>query len=30
LGETQDNAITRARMIVKIMQEQVGTAKDLE
>lgn len=30
LGETQDNAVTRARMIVKQMQEQVGAEKDLE
>jgi hypothetical protein len=29
-GETQDAALTRARMIVKLMQEQVGSAKDLE
>ena len=29
-GETQDNAITRARMIVKEMQMRVGSAKDLE
>jgi hypothetical protein len=28
-GETQDNAVTRARTIVKLMQEQVGSAKDL-
>ena len=28
-GETQDNAVTRARMIVKLMQDQVGSAKDL-
>lgn len=30
LGETQDNAITRARMIVKEMQMRVGSARDLE
>jgi hypothetical protein len=29
-GETQDNAITRARMIVKEMQAKVSSAKDLE
>ena len=29
-GETQDNALSRARMIVKAMQAQVGSAKDLE
>jgi hypothetical protein len=29
-GETQDNAITRARMIVKDMQEQITSEKDLE
>jgi hypothetical protein len=29
-GETQNNAITRARMIVKEIQGQVGSAKDLE
>lgn len=28
-GETQDHALTRARMIVKQMQEQIGTQKDL-
>ncbi len=28
-GETQDTAITRARMIVKQMQSQVGSEKDL-
>ncbi len=28
-GETQDNAITRARMVVKLMQDQVGSVKDL-
>ena len=28
-GETQDNALTRARMIVKQMQEQIGSEKDL-
>lgn len=30
LGETQDNAINRARMIVKEIQGQIGSAKDLE
>jgi hypothetical protein len=30
LGETQDNALTRARMIVKQMQTEIGSAKDLE
>lgn len=30
LGETQDHAITRARFIVNLMQEQIGSAKDLE
>jgi hypothetical protein len=29
-GETQDNAITRARTIVRQIQEQVGSLKDLE
>ncbi len=29
LGETQDNAITRATLIIKMMQAQVGTSKDL-
>ena len=29
-GETQDNAITRARMIVRDMQQNVTSAKDLE
>lgn len=29
-GETQDNAVTRARMIVKGMQARVSSAKDLE
>ncbi len=29
-GETQDNALARARMIVKEMQEQIGSAKELE
>lgn len=29
-GETQDNAIARARMIVKQMQTQVSSAQDLE
>jgi hypothetical protein len=29
-GETQDNAVTRARMVVKVMQEQVASEKDLE
>lgn len=29
-GETQDNAITRARMVVKEIQAQVGSEKDLE
>jgi len=28
-GETQDTALTRARAIVKMLQEQVGAAKDL-
>jgi hypothetical protein len=28
-GETQDHALTRARMIVKQMQDQIGTQKDL-
>ncbi|HTL73790.1 MAG TPA: hypothetical protein VL863_10845 [bacterium] len=28
-GETQDNALTRARMIVKQMQEQISSEKDL-
>jgi hypothetical protein len=30
LGETQNNLITRARMIVKQMQDRIGSAKDLE
>lgn len=30
LGETQDNALTRARMVVKEMQELVASEKDLE
>jgi hypothetical protein len=30
LGETEDNAVTRARMIVKEMQQQVESEKDLE
>lgn len=30
LGETQDTAVTRARMVVKEMQTQIGSAKDLE
>lgn len=29
IGETQDHALTRARMIVKQMQDQIGTQKDL-
>lgn len=29
-GETQDNAVARARNIIKLMQEQVGEATDLE
>ena len=28
-GETQDNAITRATQVIKLMQAQVGTTKDL-
>ena len=30
LGETQDNAITRARTILKLMQDQVAGDRDLE
>jgi hypothetical protein len=30
LGETQDTAVTRARMVVREMQAQVESAKDLE
>lgn len=30
LGETQDNAVNRARMAVKVMQAQIGSEKDLE
>jgi hypothetical protein len=30
LGETQDNAVNRARMVVKEMQTQVGSEKDLQ
>jgi Beta xylosidase C-terminal Concanavalin A-like domain len=29
-GETRDNAVTRARMLVNLMQDRVGTAEDLE
>lgn len=29
-GETQENALTRARMVVKEIQAQIGSAKDLE
>ena len=29
-GETQDNALTRARNFVKMIQDQIGSAKDLE
>jgi hypothetical protein len=28
-GETQDNAVTRATQILKLMQAQIGTSKDL-
>jgi hypothetical protein len=29
-GETQDNAVTRARTYVKMIQDQIGSAQDLE